>query len=62
MIIDLDKTERDLLVSELEKSIIPEVRGIIASGMRMRKTDRDDLKKEDEAALKNVLEKLKMAA
>jgi hypothetical protein len=30
--------------------------------MRMRKTDQDDLKKEDEVALKNVLEKLKMAA
>ena len=62
MIINLNKTERDLLVSELEKSIIPEVRGIIVSRIRMRKTDRDDLKKEDEAALKNVLEKLKMAA
>lgn len=62
MIIDLNKKERDLLVTELEKSIIPELRGIIVSGMRMRKTDRDDLKKEDEAALKNVLEKLKMAA
>jgi hypothetical protein len=62
MIIDLNKTERDLLVTELEKSIIPEVRGIIVSRIRMRKTDRDDLKKEDEAALENVLEKLKMAA
>ncbi len=62
MIIDLNKKERDLLVTELEKSIIPEVRGIIVSKIRMRKTDRDDLKKEDEAALENVLEKLKMAA
>ena len=62
MIIDLNKKERDLLVTELEKSIIPELRGIIVSEMRMRKTDRDDLKKEDEVALKNVLEKLKMAA
>ncbi len=62
MIIDLNKKERALLVTELEKSIIPEVRGIIVSKIRMRKTDRDDLKKEDEAALKNVLEKLKMAA
>ena len=59
MIIDLNKKERDLLVTELEKSLIPELRGIIASGMR--KADRDDLK-EDEVALKNVLEKLKMAA
>ena len=62
MIIDLNKKERDLLVTELENSIIPEVRGIIVSRIRMRKTDRDDLKKEDEAALENVLEKLKMAA
>ena len=59
MIIDLNKRERDLLVTEPEKSIIPEVRGIIVSRIRMRKTDRDDLKKEDEAALENVLEKLK---
>jgi hypothetical protein len=62
MIIDLNKKERDLLVTELEKSIIPELRGILASGIRMRKTDRDDLKKEEEDALENVLEKLKMAA
>ena len=59
MIVNLDKKERDLLVTELEQSIISELRGIIASGMR--KTDRDDLK-EDEVALKNVLEKLKLAA
>ncbi len=59
MIINLEKKERDLLVTELEKSIIPELRGIIASGMK--KVDRDELK-EDETALKNVLEKLKMAA
>jgi len=45
MIIDLNKKERDLLVTELEKSVIPERRGIVASGMRMRKTDQDDLKK-----------------
>ncbi len=59
MIVNLEKKERDLLVTELEKSIIPELRGIIASGLR--KDDRDDLK-EDEVALKNVLEKLKLAA
>lgn len=59
MLVNLEKKERDLLVTELEKSIIPELRGIIASGLR--KDDRDDLK-EDEAALKNVLEKLKLAA
>jgi len=59
MIVNLEKKERDLLVTELEGSIIPELRGIIASGMR--KDDRDELK-EDEVALKNVLEKLKLAA
>jgi hypothetical protein len=59
MIVNVDKNERDLLVTELEKSIIPELRGLIASGMRKR--SRDELK-QDEATLKNVLEKLKMAA
>jgi hypothetical protein len=59
MIINLEKRERDLLVTELEKTTIPELRGLIASGLR--KADRDELK-EDEAALKSVLEKLKMAA
>lgn len=59
MLVNLEKKERDLLVTELEKSIIPELRGIIASGLR--KDDRDELK-EDEVALKHVLEKLKLAA
>jgi hypothetical protein len=59
MIVNLDKTERDLLVTELEETTIPELRGMIASGMR--KELRDDLKR-DEVALKNVLEKLKIAA
>lgn len=59
MIINLDKIERDLLVTELEETTIPELRVLIASGMR--KDDRDDLKR-NEVALKNVLEKLKMAA
>lgn len=59
MIVNLDKKERDLLVTELEKSIIPELRGVIASGMK--KVDRDELK-EDEEVLKRALEKLKMAA
>ena len=51
--------ERDLLVTELEKTTIPELRVLIASGMR--KELRDELK-QDEVALKNALEKLKMAA
>jgi hypothetical protein len=59
MIVNLDKTERDLLVTELEETTIPELRGLIASGMRMEL--RDELKR-DEVALKNILEKLKIAA
>jgi len=59
MIVNLEKKERDLLVAELEAATIPEIRVLIASGMR--KKSRDELK-QDEAALKVVLEKLKMAA
>jgi hypothetical protein len=59
MNVNLDKTERDLLVTELEETTIPELRVLIASGMR--KELRDELK-QDEVALKNVLEKLKKAA
>lgn len=59
MIINLEKTERDLLVTELEETTIPELRMLIASGMR--KNSRDELKL-NEVALKNFLEKLKMAA
>jgi hypothetical protein len=59
MIINLDKRERDLLVDELEETTIPQIRELVASGMRKR--NRDELKA-DEAVLKAVLEKLKMAA
>jgi hypothetical protein len=59
MIVNLEKRERDLLVHELEESAIPQIRELVASGMRMK--NRDELK-EDEAVLKTVLEKLKMAA
>jgi hypothetical protein len=59
MIVNLEKKERDLLVAELEAATIPEIRFLIASGMR--KKSRDELK-QDEAALKIILEKLKMAA
>ena len=59
MNVNLDKIERDLLITELEETTIPEIRVLIASGMR--KELRDELK-QDEVALKNVLEKLKMAA
>jgi hypothetical protein len=59
MIVNLEKKERDLLVAELEETTIPQIRELVASGMR--KKSRDELK-EDEAVLKAVLNKLKMAA
>lgn len=59
MIIELKPRERDLLVEELEKTTIPELRSVIASGMR--KKSRDELKM-DEETLKELLEKLKKAA
>jgi hypothetical protein len=59
MIVNLEKKERDLLVTELEETTIPQIRVLIASGMR--KDSRDELK-QNEAALKNILEKLKIAA
>ncbi len=59
MIVNLEKKERDLLVTELEETTIPQIRVLIASGMR--KDSRDELK-QDEDALKSILEKLKMAA
>jgi hypothetical protein len=59
MIVNLDKRERDLLVTELEETTIPQIRELVASGMR--KKNRDELKI-DEEVLKGVLEKLKKAA
>jgi hypothetical protein len=59
MIVNLDTKERDLLVKELEETTIPQIRELVASGMR--KNNRDELKI-DEAVLKTVLDKLKMAA
>ncbi len=59
MIINLEKRERDLLIDELEETTIPQLRELVASGMR--KKSRDELK-EDEVVLKGVLEKLKKAA
>lgn len=58
MVVELEPKEIDMLVCELE-SIIPELRGLIASGMR--KDLRDDLKK-DKFALMEILEKLKISA
>lgn len=58
MKVELEPKERDLLVTELE-SIIPELRVLIASGMR--KELRDEIR-EDKVTLMEVLEKLKIAA
>jgi len=60
MNVNLEKKERDLLVTELEDTTIPQLRQLIASGS-MRKNGRDELK-QDEEVLKGVLEKLKKAA
>jgi hypothetical protein len=59
MNINLEKKERDLLVTELDETTIPQIRELVASGMR--KKSRDELK-QDEEVLKTVLEKLKKAA
>jgi hypothetical protein len=59
MIVNLEKRERDLLVQELEETTIPQIRELVASGMRL--DSREELKI-DEEVLKNVLEKLKKAA
>jgi len=60
MIVNLDEKERELLVTELEKTTIPQIRELIASGS-MRKNSREEMKKE-EAILKTLVEKLKLAA
>jgi hypothetical protein len=60
MNVNLEKHERDLLVTELENTTIPQLRELIASGS-MRKKGRDELK-QDEEVLKGLLEKLKKAA
>ncbi len=60
MMIDLNAKEKELLVTELEKTAIPDLRILIASGS-MRKRSRDELK-EEEVVLKDLLNKLKLAA
>ncbi len=60
MTIDLSREEKDLLVTELEKTAIPDIRMLITSGS-LRKISRDELK-EEEVILKHLLEKLKLAA
>jgi hypothetical protein len=59
MVVELNPKERDLLITQLEIMIIPELRCEIASGMP--KTLSDELKQE-KAALTKILEKLKAAA
>jgi hypothetical protein len=59
MNVNLNLKEKELLVTELEETTIPELRGMIASGMK--KELRDELK-QDEEVLKGLLEKLKIAA
>lgn len=59
MIVNQEKKERDLLVEGLEETTIPQLRELVASGMR--KVNRDELQ-EDEIVLKTALEKLKKAA
>jgi hypothetical protein len=59
MNVNLNLKEKDLLITELEETTIPELRGMIASGMK--KELRDELK-QDEEVLKGILEKLKIAA
>ncbi len=60
MMIDLNVKEKELLVTELEQAAIPDIRLLIASGS-LRKSSRDELKRE-EVVLKDLLEKLKLAA
>jgi hypothetical protein len=59
MVIELNPKEIDLLVTQLEVMIIPELRCEIASGMP--KALSDELKRE-KVALTQILEKLKAAA
>lgn len=58
MKVELKPREKELLITELEH-IIPELGGVIASGVR--KDLRDEMKKERDM-LRDILEKLKMAA
>jgi len=58
MVVELNYKERDLLVTQLEVMIIPELRCEIASGMP--KELRDELKRE-KIVLTHIVEKLKNA-
>lgn len=56
MVVEFNHTERELLISQLEVMILPELRCQIGSGIR--KELRDELKK-DKVMLTEILEKLK---
>jgi len=56
MVVEFNHTERELLISQLEVMILPELRCQIGSGIR--KELRDELKK-DKLMLTEILEKLK---
>jgi len=56
MVVEFNHTERELLISQLEVMILPELRCQI--GSRIRKELRDELKK-DKVMLTEILEKLK---
>ncbi len=60
MTIELNSKEKELLISELERTAIPDLRILIASGS-MRKNSREELKQE-EVVLKGLLEKIRLAA
>jgi|APDOM4702015191_1054821.scaffolds.fasta_scaffold1103242_1 hypothetical protein len=58
MVVELNHTERELLITQLEVMILPELRCQIGSGVR--KELRDEMKKE-KVALTDILQKLKAA-
>jgi len=59
MIVELDQQEKDLLISEIEVMVLPELRCQI--GSRVPKEIRDDLKK-DKDSLISIVERLKAAS
>jgi len=58
MKVELNEQEKELLISEIEVKVLPELRCQI--GSRVRKEIRDDLK-QDKIALVSIVERLKAA-
>ena len=56
MMLEINEQEKELLISQLEIMVLPELRCQI--GSRVRKEIRDDLKK-DKSTLVSIVEKLK---